>query len=614
VNWRHFRTFVWLRWRLKVNQLKRSGIFNTVAWAIVAASCLLLAAALFVGSFVVGLIVLPGASPTVVMLVWDGLVACFLLFWTAGLITELQRSEAVSLDKFMHLPVSPAGAFLLNYLSSLVSLCLVVFLPPMVGLSLALVFAKGPAMLALWPLVAVFLLAVTALTYQFQGWLAALMVNKRRRRTVIVLVTMGFILLCQVPNLIVQNTNLFRPGKPQQPDEFEARLNEKQAELQRERAAGRITPAEYRQRLKELQDKRQAHNEESDRQTWHEVEHTARLINLAVPPGWLPLGAGAAAEGNPLPALLGTLGLGLIGTVSLWRSYRTTVRLYTGQFASGKTRHVASTPPPTGPTPARLLERELPWLSEQAAAITLGGFRSLMRAPEAKMLLLTPVLLVVIFGSMFLTRSADLPENVRPLLAFGLLMMILVSLIGLVGNQFGFDRGGFRVFVLCAAPRREILLGKNLAVAPFAFALALVALALLQVVYPMRLDRFLALIPQLLSMYLLFCVLANWLSIFAPMRVAAGSLKPANAKMIPILLQMLVVFLLPLAMLPTLLPLGVEVVLEQFGWTYGLPVCLVLSVLEFLAVVGVYRLVLTWQGRVLQSREQTILQAVTTKD
>jgi hypothetical protein len=612
VNWRQFQTFVWLRWRLQVNQLKRGGIANAVIMAILAVSCLFLAAFLFVVSFLVGLFALPQASPTVVMLVWDGLVVGFLFFWTVGLITELQRSEAVSLDKFMHLPVSPAGAFLLNYLSSLVSLSLVVFVPPMVGLSLALVFAKGPAMLALWPLVAAFLLAVTALTYQFQGWLAALMVNKRRRRTVIVLVTMAFVLLCQVPNLI----NILQPWKKQQqPDAFDAGWRERQAELQRERVAGKITPVDYQRRQKELQEEHQAHAEETNRRTWQEIEHSARLINLAVPPGWLPFGAGASAEGNHLPALLGTLGLGLIGTVSLWRSYRTTMRLYTGQFSAGKMRPVAvAAPPQGGKAPARLLERQLPWLSEQASAITLSAFRSLLRAPEAKMLLLTPILLVVIFGSMFLAQSVNLPEDLRPLLAFGVLMMILVSMVQLVGNQFGFDRNGFRVFVLCAAPRREILLGKNLAIAPFAFALAMVALAVLQAVYPMRLDRFLATIPQLLSMYLLFCLLANGLSIFAPMRIAAGSLKPSNAKMIPMLLQGAVVFLMPVSMAPTLLPLGVEVLLEQLGWAHGLPVCLALSVLECLAVVGIYRLVLTWQGRVLQSREQAILQAVTTKD
>ena len=93
--------------------------------------------------------------------------------------------------------MSIKGAFLINYLSSLVSLNMVVFLPAMVGLSLGLAFGRGPAMLILLPLVGAFLLMVTALTYQFQGWLASLMVNQRRRRTIIVLVTMAFVLLCQ---------------------------------------------------------------------------------------------------------------------------------------------------------------------------------------------------------------------------------------------------------------------------------------------------------------------------------------------------------------------------------------------------------------------------------
>ncbi len=51
------------------------------------------------------------------LLVWDGLVLAFLFFWLIGLLLELQRSEVLSLDKFLHLPVSLRGAFLINYLS-----------------------------------------------------------------------------------------------------------------------------------------------------------------------------------------------------------------------------------------------------------------------------------------------------------------------------------------------------------------------------------------------------------------------------------------------------------------------------------------------------------------
>jgi ABC-2 type transport system permease protein len=570
VNGEHFRAFVWLHWRLRLNQLRRGGIANVVLLVILTVAVLLLAGILFVTGFLVGLFALAEVSSPIVLYVWDGLVAAFLFFWVIGLITELQRSEAVSLEKFLHLPVSLTGAFILNYLSSVFRLSLIVFLPAMAGLTLGLICGRGPAMLLLLPLLAAFLLMVTALTYQFQGWLASLMANKRRRRTIIVLVTAALILIVQLPQLL--NLLLIREGGVQ---------------IQ--------TPEQLRQKSEQ-------------------VERTARLVNLWLPPGWLPLGAMAAAEGDVLPALLGTLGLALIGTASLWRAYRTTLRLYTGKFTSGKKRPAPAAPPAkTEKRPPRLLEKDLPWLSEQAAAIALGGFRSLTRAPEVKMLLLTPVILGVIFGGMFLRGPPEMPEAVRPLLALGGMAMVLFTLVQLVGNQFGFDRNGFRVFVLCPARRRDILLGKNLAVAPLGLGLGLVAAVLVEMLYPMRLDYLLALPPQMVTMYLLFCLLANGLSILAPMRIAAGTLKPANTALVPILLQVAFIFLLPLALAPTLLPLGAELVLASHGWVEGVPVCLVLSLVECVAVIYVYRLVLGLQGGWLQARERKILNIVTTK-
>jgi ABC-2 type transport system permease protein len=129
----------------------------------------------------------------------------------------------------------------------------------------------------------------------------------------------------------------------------------------------------------------------------------------------------------------------------------------------------------------------------------------------------------------------------------------------------------------------------------------------------MRVDYFLAAIPQALTMYLLFCLLANCLSIYAPSLVRSGSFKPASPKGLALLLQFAIVFLFPWAVLPALLPLGVEFGLEQMGWLTGWPICLALSVLECAAVVFIYRLVLTWEGQALQAREQKILAVVTPK-
>jgi hypothetical protein len=579
VNVHHLLAFLWLHWRLRVNQIKRGGLANQILLVLVAIHLALAVVALFVGSFFLAF-ALTEVPPIVHLLIWDGVVIAFLAWWSIGLLTDLQRAEALSLTKFLHLPVSLSGVFTLNYLSSLFSLNLMLSAPTMIGFSLGLAFAVGPMHLLLVPLVASFLLMVSGLSYQFQGWLASLMVNKRRRRTVIFIVTMVFILAFQLPNLI----NFLRP--------WDAEKGE--------------VPRALR-------------TKEDRQETWRKVEETAWYANAAAPAGWLPLGAMELMAGNPLPALAGTLGMGLIGTASLWRAYRTTLRLYTGQFTAGaKVPAPVAPPEPTrepsaAPQAGGLLTMRIPGLSEPAAAITLASFRSLTRAPEARMLLLTPVFMLVIFGAMFWRGTIDMPENLRLLLGCGAIAMILMTMIQLVGNQFGFDRSGFRVYVLSPAPRADILLGKNLGIAPLVLMLAVPLLVVLQVAHPMRFDHFLALAPQLVSMFLLFCLLANFLSIFAPVPIAPGTLRPAKSELAPVLWQMLFMFVYTNAQVLTLLPLGVELLLDLLELRFGMPVCLILTVAQCAAIVWLYRLTMGWQGRLLQNREQRILEVVTTK-
>lgn len=613
MNREHVRAFLWLRWRLLINQLKRGGIANTIVLTLIAGGGLMISGGLFLVLFFVGFLALGDVSPPVVLYVWDGLIIAFLFAWSIGLLTDLQRSEVLSLDRFLHLPVSLSGAFLINYISSLLSLSIILVVPGMIGLLLGLVFSRGPLFLLQLPLLAAFLLAVTAVTYQFQGWLASLMSNPRRRRTVIVVVTMAFILLFQLPNLI----NVARPWEDRDETQAGARHQEARQALDRALQQGEIDLAEHQRRHLQLQREQAAEQVAAKEAALRQVERVARLINLALPPGWLPLGVAGLAEGNVVPPLLGTLGLTLIGTLSLRRAYRTTLRLYTGQFSSGKAPVRAVPVPSVVPAKpekvsAGLLERRLPGLSEEAAAIALASFRSLLRAPEAKMLLLAPFILMLVFGSLLLTKSMNVPLTLRPLMPFGAMAAVLLSMVQLTGNQFGFDRSGFRVFVLCPAPRRDILLGKNVAVAPLALGLGALMVVILQALYPMRFDHFLAFFPQMASMYLLYCLPANLLSILAPLPIAAGTLKPANPRLIPVLFQLAFVFVFPPILGLTLLPLGLEALLAEAGLE-GVPFCLVLSLPLTVGVAFLYRLVLTALGRLLQQREQVILEAVTSK-
>jgi ABC-2 type transport system permease protein len=616
VNWAHLTAFVWLRWRMMVNHWRRAGAFSAALMIIVSISLVVTAIPLFVGGFALAVFAIPKAAPAHLMYAWDALIFAFLLFWGIGVITELQRNDPLALSKFLHLPVSVNGAFLINYLSSLFRLSLVFFVPPMTGFALALVYVQGVSQLAVLPGLAAFFLMITAPTYQFQGWLGSLMNNPRRRRAVVVGTTMAFVLFFQLPNLI----NLYTPKIAERNAARSAAQAADLAKVQKALDAKEIDTPESLRRQNEVLARFKAESEQASLEEMARWESMARTINTVLPFGWLPLGVMKAAEGQVGPMLLATMGMTLIGGASLWRAYGSTVRQFQGQASSGKDRAPARREEgfsPSGIEGKRrgsLLEARIPGLSEPVAAIALGGFRSLLRSPEAKISLLTPLILGGVFGSILLRGREGMPEILRPMFGIGAIAFVLFGLLQLMGNQFGMDRDGFRVFVLCAAPRRDILLGKNLAFLPAAVLLSAILLVVVQILCPMRVDHALAMIPQFVMMFLLFASMANLFSICAPVFIAAGTLKPANPKFSTVMLQLVMFMLLfPLCQGVTMIPLGVEAAFRAYGWSDRLPICLVLTLAEC-AVVGLfYHLSLGWLGALLQAREQKILETVTNR-
>jgi len=635
VNREHFLAFLWLRWRLRVNQVKRAGTLNAILTGILAVAALVASIGLFVVGVVVGALAMPQLSSAVRMYVWDGATLLFLFCWAVGLLADLQRSEGLAIDKILHLPVSPSGAFLINYISSFFSVALIMFIPGMVGLALGQVYPAGPAMLLAFPLLVAFVFAVTALTYQFQGWLASMMSNPRRRRTVIVMVTGGVILLAQLPQLV----NIVRPwdirpgnsagkiseeefGRQTQAINDEAK--KRYEELIRKFKAGEIAEEELGRQTQAVSEETQKLQDELARKfktgetteeakaAWARVERSIRLMNSLLPPGWLVLGAVELADGYVLTALLGTLGLGLIGAVSLWRAYRTTIRMYTAGGSGDGRRPAPATPTDQPAARSRMVEWNLPWVSEYAAAVATAGFRSLLRAPETKMLLVTPLIMVAAFGGAFLSLSQTPPQGIGPFIPIGILGMMMFSTMQLVGNQFGYDRDGFRAFVLSPVPRREILLGKNLSLAPVVLVLGLVVIVGVGFAFHLGVDQVVASGIQLITMYLLFCMISNLCSIYAPFAIPSSSLKAARPGSTVILILIGCMMVVPVVVgIPTIFPVIVETILVETCGVTGVPVSLMLSVVILAIVVCCYRWVLTWEGRLLAAREQRILEVVT---
>ena len=72
-----------------------------------------------------------------------------------------------------------------------------------------------------------------------------------------------------------------------------------------------------------------------------------------------------------------------------------------------------------------------------------------------------------------------------------------------------------------------------------------------------------------------------------------------------------VLVLFPLTQAPTLLPLGIELLMRFMGWTAGIPIYLLLCLVECAIVMVIYYFSLIGLGNLFQSREQKILDSVT---
>jgi hypothetical protein len=171
-----------------------------------------------------------------------------------------------------------------------------------------LIFGHGLAMALLLPLVAAFLLMITAMTYQFQGWLASLMSNPRRRRTIVVFITIFMILLFQAPNLI--NITMQPWGKI---GEHTTRYQNRTKELLEMMKTGKITPTEFQRLSKEAQDKNNSEEQEAGKRLVQKTDQIIETASFVFPPCWLALSARSLATANVIPALLVTLGFALAG-------------------------------------------------------------------------------------------------------------------------------------------------------------------------------------------------------------------------------------------------------------------------------------------------------------
>jgi hypothetical protein len=680
--------FIWLRFRIRYNQISRGSklaqVFALIGTIFVGLSVI----SIWLLGFTLGVFLPKYLDQTYYFLIWDATILLAMLMWVIHVLNEAQRGDPISLDKILHLPVSPSQAFVVNYLASLGTPVFLMTAGGCLGLVFGSIFSVGIVAILFVVPVAAFLFAMTASTYWLQGWIATLMINPRTKQLVLVLLPIFIIAATQVPVQIFlwfersqrQTATVASPEKPEtvvetekesekvtgvevdlktaetvdvsevgdqvdQPDHLDAlppasgeRADKNPSETPEDASSGNVLSneglanGEKERAARELRIKER--NERRER-AFDVLVSSARIVNYAVPPLWSVAAIDSMMKGirSGWKAFLLSVALLLVGAQFLRWSYRSTLGYWKGEAGNKRVRTrsketatakqlvelsssvQASTKGTTKESRwLRMAEWSLPGLEEDVSAMVSMTWSSMRRAPEVKMYLLMPLVAPLIM--LVFLRGKAVPENdyLKCLIVCGFAAFMLLMSSGVAANTFGFDRAGFRTFVLSGMERWRILFGKNLAHGTFIGSLTLPILIFVGLWIGLPWYFGLCALLVFLTLLPMFGLLVNLMAIYTPFPMGSGSIQPKSMDFMTVVLNLLLSSILPMILGLALIPLGIEWLIGFFlPSVHWLPVAVPLSLLAMSGSLFCYRQLVRWQGKLLQSREKEILRIVTSK-
>jgi len=249
---------------------------------------------------------------------------------------------------------------------------------------------------------------------------------------------------------------------------------------------------------------------------------------------------------------------------------------------------------------------EIPLLTPALSAVVEKELRYLLRNAQVRTLTLAPLILLVVrfmnrrrfgqstaFGSEFSKYGEGLMATV------GVLYVFLI-LSGLFGNQFALDHAGMRTLVLSPVDRKNILLGKNIAMSTLALVFSGGLLLINELIFrDISLSAFLFTLLSFSIFIPLMSVVGNSLSIRFPKRMRFG--KRLNSSGVAGLL-----------MIPTIIALTLAPLAATAAGYVAQSLLIEYVTLAVLAALSItfYLFVIDSQGDALQRREVEILEAV----
>ena len=482
---RILRAFVWMRWRVLVNSLERSGARDTVERFSLAIEQLgpIMAAVLMVPSA----IALAGAGaysgwalahgePSIVFETLRYLLfaACALTIVGPFLLPAAERTNAVRL---LLLPIPRRTLYAAQTATALADPWLALVVPAVVTIPLGLLAGGAFVPAAVAAIGGLLLIAALTGTTSLVSSLIHLVVRNRRRGELLALV---FILVVPFVGLI--------PAMVQ--DSHERRIARDGMATRRREAPAWLRSAE-------------------------------QVVRTIVPSEMYVRATRGVAAGNPraaAPPLISLLAGGVAVHVLAMLVFG---RMLDSPITSGGRR---------GATSRRAWTLRIPGLSPGVSAVAAAHVKLALRTPRGRSVLLSPFVVCLMFG-LLMWRSGTgmdlafirLQDGVG-LAAFAGFICLL-SILPLAMNQFAVDGAGLTLELLAPLEDGELLAGKAVGNAVIAFGPALVCFVLAAAAFPGGDPAVWACLPLgLLAAYLIGAPVAAVLSAVFPRAVDMNSI------------------------------------------------------------------------------------------
>jgi hypothetical protein len=327
---------------------------------------------------------------------------------------------------------------------------------------------------------------------------------------------------------------------------------------------------------------------------------------------WTPPGAAAfllavGSRADPFGYLLAFVALSsytiVLVIATYWIARRAALGLGGDKRRKVLTMAKENLPPYTG--------WQLPLLPDDVSAVVEKELRYALRNAQLRMMSIMPLILIVVrlvntkrFGSGAKAGTTAAARSfltyASPLMSTGGVLYVFLILAGLSCNLFAFEEGGMRTLILSPIDRSKILIGKNIAITAIAVVFSAVLLIINGIVFrDLGAQTLLFAALSFVTFAAIMSVLGNSFSIRFPKRMQYG--KRLNVSGVAGLL-----------LIPVLLLLAVPPLASALAGYFTRSLLIEYATLAGFAAlsVGLYFLLINFQGRALERREIDILEAV----